>query len=139
MVDDGEDGSRVVRLYLPFDHAKHKIDRITIKAIKLDHVMRWQAGEFRSAIQFLAHLTGMQEIVLRQLRYPDAERVLAVFFQMLPQDISTQIASGEIPPAPQRDQDWDAPPITAQPPVTPPPATVLLPPEDNGGLDLGER
>ena len=145
MIDDGDDGARVVRLYLPFEFNKKKIDRVTIKAVQLDHVMRWQAGEFNRALSFLASLTGMQETCLRMLRYPDADRVIAAFLEMLPAEIRNQVAAGEVPlPAPsvaREEQAWGPVPQPLAPEMPQPPeqSPSSSPEDDGGGIDIGDH
>jgi hypothetical protein len=138
MIEDGEDGSRVVRLYIPFEFNKKRVDRIAIKAVQLDHVLRWQAGEFRGALPLLASLTGLQEMCLRQLRYPDADRVLTAFFQMLPPEIANQVAAGEVPLPVQRGEEGWGEPVPAPSPA-PQEAASPPPADDAGGLDIGDH
>ena len=91
------DGSRKVELLIPFEHLGLKYDSITLRPVLFDHVLRWQAGEFRSAVHLLAVLTGQQEATLRMLRYPDPDRVIAAMIEMLPTAIRTDVVEGKIP------------------------------------------
>ncbi len=105
------EGGRQVRLYLPFSHGGKKITKITIGPSKLDHTMKWNAGQYASSIQLLCEMAGESEELIRQLRYPDAERVMAAFMANLPDVIRDHITSGTIPqtatePASQTEQDF---------------------------------
>ncbi len=100
------DGTRVIELYVPFDWAGRRIDKISISALRLDHVLRWQKGQWQDSFDMLVEMsrppnTPLQDQTwpetLRQLRYPDADRVLAAFYDMLPPQIQVAISKGEIP------------------------------------------
>jgi hypothetical protein len=109
-------GGRSVELLIPFEHLGKTIDVIHIKPVLFDHTLRWQQGEFRSSLALLATLTGERESTLRLLRYPDADRVLATMFDMLPAaiqaDINTgQIPRGEGPPAARPDEAIEPAPV----------------------------
>jgi hypothetical protein len=102
-------GGRSVELLMPFEHLGKTIDVIHLKPVLFDHTLRWQQGEFASSLALLAALTGERETTLRLLRYPDADRVLATMFDMLPAAIQADINTGQIPrgegrPAAQPDE-----------------------------------
>jgi hypothetical protein len=90
-------GGRSVELLIPFEHLGKTVDVIHLKPVLFDHTLRWQQGEFRSSLALLAALTGERETTLRLLRYPDADRVLASMFDMLPAAIQADINAGQIP------------------------------------------
>lgn len=90
-------GGRSVELLIPFEHLGKTVDVIHLKPILFDHTLRWQQGEFASSLALLAALTGERETTLRLLRYPDADRVLATMFDMLPAAIQADINTGQIP------------------------------------------
>ena len=90
-------GGRSVELLMPFEHLGKTVDVIHIKPVLFDHTLRWQQGEFTSSLALLAALTGERETTLRLLRYPDADRVLAAMFDMLPAAIQADINAGQIP------------------------------------------
>jgi hypothetical protein len=100
-------GGRSVELLIPFEHLGKTVDVIHLKPVLFDHTLRWQQGEFPSSLALLATLSGERETTLRLLRYPDADRVLAAMFDMLPAAIQADINAGQIPrgngsrPAPQ--------------------------------------
>jgi hypothetical protein len=62
-----------------------------------DHTLKWQDGEFKNSLSLLFALSDQTEEVMRQLRYPDVERVMDQFFAMIPPEIREQIASGVVP------------------------------------------
>jgi hypothetical protein len=90
-------GGRAVALFIPFEHVGKKVDIIVIKPWLLDHTLRWHEGRFQTIMEALSELTGMAEAALRQLRYPDADRVMGAFFQMMPDDIRAAVGRGEFP------------------------------------------
>jgi hypothetical protein len=97
-------GGRCVELFLPFEWEGKEIKSITISPLLLDHVMKWQRGEWQDSFDLLAEISKQgdttketQGNILRQLRYPDADRVLATFFDMLPPEIRVQIQQQNIP------------------------------------------
>lgn len=104
------DGGRTVELYIPFDFQGRRIDAISIGPFLLDHTLRWQEGKFRSSLSLLADLSGMAETVLRQMRYPDVDRVFGVFLDMLPETVRDMIARGEIPLPPEGESASVTPP-----------------------------
>jgi hypothetical protein len=93
------DGGRRIELFVPIEFLKRKIDAVTIKPCKLDHFIRWENGEFSTALALLSELTGLQQAALRQINYPDIERVMAAFVNMLPAKIAENINRGEVPVA----------------------------------------
>ena len=93
------DGGRRIELFVPVEFLKVKIDAVTIKPVKLDHFLRWESGEISTALALLSELTGLQQAALRQINYPDIERVMAAFVNMLPAKIAENIDRGEVPVA----------------------------------------
>jgi hypothetical protein len=93
------DGGRCIELFVPIEFLKAKIDAVTIRPVKLDHFLRWESGEISTALALLSELTGLQQAVLRQINYPDIERVMAAFVNMLPAKIAENINRGEVPVA----------------------------------------
>jgi hypothetical protein len=93
------DGGRRIELFVPVEFLKQKIDAVTIKPVKLDHFIRWESGEISTALALLSELTGLQQAALRQINYPDIERVMAAFVSMLPAKIAANIERGEVPVA----------------------------------------
>jgi hypothetical protein len=114
-------GGRSVELLIPFEHLGKTVDAIHLKPILFDHTLRWQQGEFPSSLALLAALTGEREPTLRLLRYPDADRVLAAMFDMLPAAIQADINAGQIPRG-------DGSPRAA-PPAADEPAEPIEPPD----------
>jgi hypothetical protein len=114
-------GGRSVELLMPFEHLGKTIDVIHLKPVLFDHTLRWQQGEFASSLALLAALTGERETTLRLLRYPDADRVLATMFDMLPAAIQADINTGQIPrgegrPAAQPDEAIEPAPVEPEEP-----------------------
>lgn len=84
-------------LLLPFKHGTKMIRSVTLGPMTWDHSLKWQAGEFFSSVSLLFSLSDRPEEVLRQLRYPDVDRVMENFLAILPPGIREQIANGEVP------------------------------------------
>ena len=82
------DGSRTVHLFIPLEVLGSSI---TIRAVTLDDVVRWQTGTVLSPMALLAQMTGTSESMLGLLRYPDADRVLAEFMNQLPDAIRNDV------------------------------------------------
>lgn len=137
-------GGRRIELFVPFDFIGERVEAIDIAPAKLDHLLKWQAGKYRTTLALLAELTGHNEATLRQVTFPDADRMMAEFMVVLPEGIRADIQSGRIPVF---DPDADPEP-KVDVPLTPP---DLAPsgmaedyvdgiddpiPEDNGGIDL---
>ena len=95
------DGGRHIELFVPVEFLKQKVDAVTIKPVKLDHFIRWESGEIATALALLSELSGLQQTALRQINYPDIERVMAAFVSMLPAKIAANIERGEVPVAGQ--------------------------------------
>jgi hypothetical protein len=155
------DGGRRIELFVPVEFVKKKIDAVTIKPVKLDHFLRWESGEISTALALLSELSGLQQAALRQINYPDIERVMGAFVSMLPPKIAENINRGEVPvagnptvplsPVQQAaiaegaEPQGDAPPVEAPPPAPPagnagkPPLTALPAdgaPADDVGFNL---
>lgn len=99
-------GGRVVDLYVPQTILGRRIRRVVIAPCRLDHLLRWQDGDFASSIALLAELAGMTEYDLRQLTFPDVDRVMAEFLALLPAGIREDVEAGRThvkPAMPQYD------------------------------------
>ena len=134
------DGGRRIELFVPVEFIKQKIDAVTIKPVKLDHFIRWQSGEISTALALLSELTGLQQAALRQINYPDIERVMAAFVSMLPARIAANIEREEVPiagnptvplsPVQQAALEEERAQAEAEPMAAPPPAPPPPPVED---------
>ncbi len=114
-------GGRTIELFLPFEVDGKEVSEIAFGPLRLDHTIRWQKGEWRDHLGLMAELSGLPESALRALAYPDADRVQAVFFDMLSPEIRAsmmqqqQLTSAEpmqSEAAPQgngQDQPWAMP------------------------------
>jgi hypothetical protein len=97
MISMDKNGGRTIHLFIPFEYKNKKVETITLSAPCLGHALRWTEGDWSSAIALLVELAGVDEAIIRSLRYPDADRVMDQFLTMLPPDIRTDIADGRIP------------------------------------------
>ena len=114
MTTFSSDGSRTVALFIPFDFQGRRIEAVSIGPFLLDHTLRWEEGRFKSSLGLLADLSGLPETLLRQMRYPDVDRVFGAFLDMLPANIRDTIASGQIPLPPEDEDASPQPPQATQ-------------------------
>lgn len=92
-----KDGGRSIELFLPFKHGRKWVRAIHLSPVTWDHTLRWQEGDYKRSLDLLFDLSVEPEAVLRKLRYPDVDRVMQQFFDMLPSEIREAIAAGQIP------------------------------------------
>ena len=97
MISMDKSGGRTIHLFIPFEHNGKRIESITLSPIMLGHTLRWGAGDWQQSIDMLVEVAGVEDAVIRSLRYPDANRVMESFLSMLPPDIRDDIANGRIP------------------------------------------
>jgi hypothetical protein len=97
MITLDKTGGRTVQLFIPFEFNKQKIEAISIGPLRLGHVLRWNEGAWKTSIELLVELSGIEEAIIRDLRYPDADRVLDTFMQMLTPEIRDDVLNGRIP------------------------------------------
>lgn len=74
----------------------------------------------------------MAETVLRQMRYPDVDRVFGVFLDMLPETVRDMIARGEIPLPPEGESASVTPP---EPTFNPSDPWANMPAEEAGPVE----
>ena len=97
MISMDKNGGRTIHLFIPFEFDGRKIESITLAPVRFGHSLRWAAGDWRQSIHLLVELAGIEEAVIREIRYPDADRVMEAFLAMMPQEIRDDIANGRIP------------------------------------------
>jgi len=138
-------GGRKIFLFLPFRSTMgDQIDYVYLNPITWDVVLRWQEKKFTRSIDLLIEVSNLTEATLRGIMYPDVDRVLTQFFQMLPPEIINDITSGNAPlfssseqslpvhELPEKPEDWGPNyPSPAAPPPPPPPR-----PEEIGSFDM---
>jgi hypothetical protein len=90
-------GGRTIQLYIPFEFNGRKIESISLAPLRLGHVLGWNEGQWKNMIELLVVMAGVEESIIRELRYPDAERVVETFIGMLTPEIRADIESGRIP------------------------------------------
>jgi hypothetical protein len=78
-------------------------------------------------------MSGMTQVCLRKLRYPDAERVFVAFMDMLPDVIRADVQAGIAPRAVEPAEEWGDSPAQRE-------AIERATPheDDGGGFDLGD-
>jgi hypothetical protein len=132
MVALDKSGGRRIELFIPFEYEGSLVEGVEIGAPQFDHVIRWQEGEYKSALALLSAMSGMTQVCLRKLRYPDAERVFAAFMDMLPDAIRADVQAGIAPRAVEAEQEPGISPAQRE-------AIERATPrdDDDGGFDLG--
>ena len=97
MISMDKNGGRTIHLFLPFEYNGKKVESIVISPMRFGHSLRWNEGDWKTAVALLTELAGVDEAVIRELRYPDVDRVMEAFLQMLPMEIRTDVSDGRIP------------------------------------------
>ncbi len=134
-------------LFIPFELNGKQYDSITFGPLKLGHVILWNEGHWGSMIEFMAFLAEVDLSVLRELRYPDADRVTEAFMTMMTPEIRNDVEVGRVPQKRTEEQkegfaEGERDAIAAlngkgnEMPVGP---GTPLPPEMQPGFDLGEE
>ena len=148
MITHDKLGGRTVYLYLPFDFNGRKIESITLSPLRLGHVLNWNEGRWKNMIDLLVELAGVEEAVIRDLRYPDADRVVEAFIGMMTPEIRVDIESGRIPIKTEPDihataaevHDMPSPLNGGRTQASPQGPGVPLPPIDSQpGFDLSDE
>jgi len=114
-------GGRRIELYLPFEFMGKRVESITLSPLKFGHTLLWNEGHYKTMLELLVALAGVEEGVIREVRYPDTDRLMETFMLMLTPQIREDIANGVIPRQAQ-----------AQPEAPPPEQPQYQP---NGGGD----
>jgi len=94
-------GGKTIQLFIPFEFNGKKIESVTLSPLRLGHALRWNEGAWKTSVALLVELADVEEAVIRDLRYPDADRVMESFLTMLTPDIRDDIINGRIPTGPQ--------------------------------------
>jgi hypothetical protein len=97
MISLDKSGGRTVHLFIPFEHNGTQLTSISLAPLRLGHVLRWNEGAWKTMIDLMVDLAGVEETVIRELRYPDADRVMESFMALLTPEIRDDVANGRIP------------------------------------------
>jgi hypothetical protein len=97
-------GGWCVELAVPVKHGMQTIDAVEIRAPSIETVVRWGQGEFPSSMALLAELSGVPEMVLRQITYPDADRIIMALYSVMPQPLKNDFTNAVRPLATPPDQ-----------------------------------
>lgn len=98
------DGSWVVELAIPLHHAGHQLDELKIRPLTMGQLVRWNNQEIPSVMALMAELTDLPELLLRQITFPDVDRVMLVFASMMPPVIQQAMSNNSRPIATPDDQ-----------------------------------
>jgi hypothetical protein len=97
MITHDKLGGRTVQLYIPFDYMGKRVESITLSPLRLGHVLRWNEGHWKTMIELLVDMSGVEESLIRDIRYPDADRVMEAFLSLLTPEIRGDIEAGNVP------------------------------------------
>lgn len=97
MITHTRRGGRRIELFVPFEWNGITVRHIDIGPCRLDHLLRWQQGEFTTALALLADMADTSEEFLRQLCYPDTDRVISAYIDMVPPPIQSDIGNNLVP------------------------------------------
>jgi hypothetical protein len=98
------DGSWRVYLNHPLAGPKGEVEYIEITPPNFSHAIRWGEESIPSTLALLSELSGQSESLLRQLKYPDVERVMLAFMNILPSVIRKDFEKGGRPLSTPREE-----------------------------------
>ena len=104
MISMDRNGGRTVHLFIPFEFNGRKIESIVLAPFRFGHSLRWSAGDWKEAVDLLVELAGVDQAIIRELRYPDADRVMEAFLAAVTPEIRQDITDGRIPVKQQREE-----------------------------------
>jgi hypothetical protein len=133
-----EKGGRRVELFLPFESLGITVEAVELRPVLLDDQLRWQEGHFKTPLALLADICGLPETAVRQLRFPDADRVMREFMFHLPDLVSDDITNGRNPAdvRPQPEQPAPEPHDDVAPAERP--SDYIPGIDDEGGFDIAD-
>jgi len=111
MISMDKGGGRTIHLFIPFEFKGKTVSTIVLAPVCLGHTLRWAKGEFKDSNALLVELAGVEEGIIRSVRYPDADRMMEAFISMLPPDIRQDVAAGNVPPKPFEDDPPEEQPV----------------------------
>lgn len=138
MITMKRDGGRTIQLFIPFEFNGQKYESVTLSPLRFGHVLGWNEGKWATTIALLVEMSGLEDNVLRELRYPDADRVMESFMTMLTPEMRNDVENGRIPIRPA-DEVKEAPAVNGsgqsmQGPGAPIPPEMLQP-----GFDISDE
>lgn len=140
MIIQDKMGARVVQLFIPFDYNGKKIESIAFAPLRLGHVLLWGQGHWKTMLGLMAELAGVDEALIREVRFPDADRMMEAFMSQLTDQIRSDINEGRIPLKP--DEETPETPFIPEEPPSPEAMQgpgAPLPPEPETGFDMSEE
>ena len=79
------------------------IDVVDLKPAELDQIIRWGMGDIPSTLSMLSEMCGLSESLLRTLKYPDVDRVMLAYSQVIPPVVRKDFEEGTRPFATPQD------------------------------------
>lgn len=104
MITHNKTGGRTVELFIPFDYNGKRVESITFSALRFGNVLRWNGGEYATMMDLMIDLAGVENNLIRELRYPDTERVIEAFMALMTPEIRQNIAEGQVPTKMEQEQ-----------------------------------
>jgi hypothetical protein len=141
MITHHATGGRTIELFVPFEHNKKRIESITLAPLRFGHALRWSEGAWKSMVELLVELAGVEEAIIRELRYPDADRVMEAFMGMLTPEIRDDLTNGRIPMKQETYEEEEAPRATNGSGIAQTAPGIPLPPQfdTQPGFDMSEE
>jgi hypothetical protein len=103
IVENHRAGSSAVILQVPFKANNREIKAVVVGPFLLDHRLRWKEGEYGDWFKLMSEVCFdvngdlLTADVLRQLRSPDDDKVMGLFFQMMPDEMKEARVKGQWP------------------------------------------
>jgi hypothetical protein len=110
MIVHEKTGGRTIHLYIPFEFMGKRVESITLSPMKFGHTLLWNEGHYTTMLELLIDFAGVEEGVLRELREPDASRVMEAFMLLISPQIRDDITAGVIPQKPGAPRAVQRPP-----------------------------
>lgn len=91
-------GGRRIELFLPFTVGRKRVKAITLRPLRWDQSLKWQeGGHYQSTMHLLFDVADQPEEIMREIRYPDVERIMMMFIDLLPNEIRESVVQGIAP------------------------------------------
>jgi hypothetical protein len=84
-------GELTYTLLVPLTVNGERLTRVTLRLADLGDIDDWGSGKLPTNRDLLARLTGLHPVVLRSLKWPDAEAVIKLFEAAVPAFVIQEI------------------------------------------------
>ena len=94
-----KNNSRRIELFVPVKVGEKEITEVVLAPVTFGHTIRWGKQAIAGSMALLMELSGLTEEELSAIGYPDIERVMKSFLDMLPDPLRAAITEGPQAPA----------------------------------------